>query len=488
MQACQSNRRSHTGHQRQLQPAALLLGAVALLASASATAIDLVALHDIAAKQDAELQAAFYRKQANNKLTNIAWANFYPQISGRFVKNYGRNESSVNDIRQPNANIDTRSIGLTINQSVFNWRNIGELQQAEAQTDAANADYEAAYKAFLLRVSERYFGVLSAQDNLTFAEAEEKALQRQFEQAEQRFEVGLTAVTDVLDARARYDQARARSIVAQNTLDDAFEGLSQLTGESFESLDLLRDELPLESPAPDSADEWIDIAMANSPVLESLRASADAAQSGIRIARAGHLPTLDLVGTFNEFTNLAFPPRNDQGGLDPNLPDISFASRDTQLSLQLNVPIFSGNRVTSQRKQARHQLNAAFMDVELQERTVMRNAYNFYRSVIADINEVQAREQAVISARSALEATQAGFEVGTRTIVDVLISEQQFFQAQRDYAQARYNYILDHLRLKQTAGVIDPEDLMRINTLLYKEPAGGRPPVDPRVKEGESQP
>jgi len=485
MQACQSNRRSHTGHRRLLQPAALLLGAAALLVSTLAAAIDLVALHDIAAKQDAELQAAFYRKQANNKLTNIAWANFYPQISASFSKNYGNNERVVANTRQPDTDIDNKSLGLNATWAVFNWRNLGELQQAEAQTDAADADYEAAYKAFLLRVSERYFGVLSAQDNLTFAEAEEKALQRQFEQAEQRFEVGLTAVTDVLDARARYDQARARTIVAQNTLDDAFEGLSQLTGESFESLDLLRDELPLESPEPASADDWIDIAMANSPVLDSLRATADAAQSGIRIARAGHLPTLDLVASFNEFTNSAVPLIDDNQVV---FGTTSFTSRDTQFGLRLNVPLFSGNRVTSQRLQARHNLNAAFQDVELQERTVMRNAYNFYRSVIADINEVQAREQAVISARSALEATQAGFEVGTRTIVDVLISEQQFFQAQRDYAQARYNYILDHLRLKQTAGVIDPEDLMRINTLLYKEPAGGRPPVDPRVKEAESQP
>ena len=467
-----------------LSPAMLCCVAAALM-TLPASAIDLVTLHDVAAKQDAELQAAYYRKQAGNKLTNIAWANFYPQINANASVNRGNNELAINFNREPDTDITNKRVGINLTQSIFNWNNLGQLQRAEARTDAADADYQAAYKAFLLRVSERYFGVLSAQDNLTFAEAEEKALQRQFEQAEQRFEVGLTAVTDVLDARARYDQARARTIVAQNTLDDAFEGLSQLTGESFEALDLLQDELPLETPAPDSADDWIDIAMANSPVLASLRATADAAQSDIRIARAGHLPTVDLVASFSEFTNREFPIRNiDQTFVGTT----TLVNRDTQVSIQFDVPIFSGFRVTSQRKQARHQLNAAFMDVELQERTVMRNAYNFYRSVVADINEVEAREQAVISARSALEATQAGFEVGTRTIVDVLISEQQFFQAQRDYAQARYDYILDHLRLKEAAGVIEPEDLMRINTLLYKEPPGGREPVDPRVKETASQP
>ena len=467
------------------QAVAPLLLAASLLSAPPASAIDLVALHDIASRQDAELQAAYYRKQAGNKQTNIAWANFYPQISGSYNKNWGASEASTAGNRLPDIDVNNSFAGVSITQSIFNWRNIGQLQQAKAQTDAADADYQAAYKSFLLRVSERYFGVLSAQDNLTFAEAEEKALQRQFEQAEQRFEVGLTAVTDVLDARARYDQARARSIVAQNTLDDAFEGLSQLTGESFESLDLLQDELPLESPAPDSADDWIDIAMANSPVLDSLRATSDAAESNIRVQSAGHMPTIDFVVNYNQSTNNARPVFSDEFAL---LGLTTTVNRSTQAGVRVEVPFFSGGRVTAQRKQARHQLNAAFMDVELQERTVMRNAYNFYRSVVADINEVEAREQAVISARSALEATQAGFEVGTRTIVDVLISEQQFFQAQRDYAQARYDYILDHLRLKEAAGVIEPEDLMRINTLLYKEPPGGREPVDPRVKETASQP
>jgi len=486
MQGFNSKQRTATPGQRQpLQPLLALALALVLALPLPAVAIDLVALHDVAVKQDAELQAAFYRKKAANKLTNIAWANFYPQINATASLNRGNNELSVNFQRLPDTNIKNKNVGINLSQSIFSWRNLGELQQAKAQTNAADADYETAYKGFLLRVSERYFGVLSAQDNLTFAEAEEKALQRQYDQAEQRFEVGLTAVTDVLDARARYDQARARTIVAQNTLDDAFEGLSQLTGESFESLDLLQDELPLETPAPDSADDWIDIAMTNSPVLQSFRATADAAQSNIRIQSSGHLPTIDLVASFSEFTNRALALRADDQTL---IGTTSLVSRDTQVGLRFDVPIFSGNRVTSQRLQARHNLNAAFQDVELQERTVMRDAYNFFRSVIADINEVEAREQAVISARSALEATLAGFEVGTRTIVDVLISEQQFFQAQRDYAQARYNYILDHLRLKQTAGVIEPEDLMRINTLLYKEPAGGRPPVDPRVKEGESLP
>ena len=483
MQVCPSLFRP--GHRRLLLPLVMLCCMAVTLVAVPASAIDLVALHDIAARQDAELQAAYYRKQAGNKLTNIAWANFYPQITGSYNKNWGTSEASTDGNPLPDIDVNNSFAGVSITQSIFNWRNIGQLQQAKAQTDAADADYEAAYKAFLLRVSERYFGVLSAQDNLTFAEAEEKALQRQFEQAEQRFEVGLTAVTDVLDARARYDQARARSIVAQNTLDDAFEGLSQLTGESFESLDLLQDELPLESPAPASADDWIDIAMANSPVLDSLRATSDAAESNIRVQSAGHMPTIDFVINYNQNTNNARPIFTDDFQLAGFLTTVN---RSTQAGLRVEVPFFSGGRVTAQRKQARHQLNAAFMDVELQERTVMRNAYNFYRSVVADINEVEAREQAVISARSALQATQAGFEVGTRTIVDVLISEQQFFQAQRDYAQARYNYILDHLRLKEAAGIIEPEDLMRINTLLYKEPPGGREPVDPRVKETASQP
>lgn len=438
----------------------LLLG---LLAGTPALAVDLVGIHDVAVKKDPQLRAAALRRDAAGENTDIAWANFYPQLSGSLSYDRGNNKLEIAGQRLPDTDIDRENYRLDLTQSIFNWQNYGLLRQARAQVSAAEADYNAAYQDFLLRVSERYFNTLTAEDSLTFAQAEEKALQRQFEQAEQRFEVGLTAVTDVLDARASYDQARARVIVAENALQDAYEGLRELTGTYFEELDVLQQELPLESPAPANAQEWVEIALNNNPALESSRQNAEVAEANVRIQRSGHLPTLDLVASYNRAANNAFPLRADDQSLIGNT---TLLSEDTQVGIRLNVPIFSGFRVSSQTRQAGLNMSAALQDVEFQERAAVRSAENSYRAVLADIREVEARQQAVISAESALDSTQAGFDVGTRTIVDVLLSEQRFFQAQRDYSQARHTYILDQLRLKQAAGVLQPEDLIKVNTLL----------------------
>lgn len=438
----------------------MLLG---LLMSMPVLAVDLVGIHDIAVSKDPQLRAAALRRDASGENTDIAWANFYPQLSASFSYDRGNNRLEIAGTRLPDTDIDRENYRVDLTQSIFNWQNYGLLSQARAQVSVAEADYNAAYQNFLLRVSESYFNILTAEDSLTFAQAEEKALQRQFEQAEQRFEVGLTAVTDVLDARASYDQARARVIVAENTLQDAYEALRELTGTYFEELQVLQQELPLESPDPANAQEWVDIALNNNPTLESSRQTAEVAESNIRIQRSGHFPTLDLVASYNRNANNAFALRADD---QTPLGNALLLSEDAQVGIRLNVPIFSGFRVNSQTRQAGLNFSAALQDVEFQERATVRSAENSYRAVLADIREVEAREQAVISAKSALDSTQAGFDVGTRTIVDVLLSEQRFFQAQRDYSQARHTYILDQLRLKQAAGVLVPEDLIKVNTLL----------------------
>lgn len=433
-------------------------------------AVDLAGVHDIAVKQDPQLRAAALRRDASDFETDIAWANFYPQISGSVQRTFGSTELEIQgipDLGIPDINtlndIDTENYRVELRQSVFNWRNYAELDQARARISVAAADYDAAYQDFLLRVSESYFAVLTSRDSLTFAKAEAKALERQYDQAEQRFEVGLTAVTDVLDARATFDDARARVIAAENALDDAHEGLRELTGTYFEVLNVLSQELPLVKPDPITPKQWVDIAMSNNPALLSSRQTADVSESNVRLQKSAFFPTVDLVASFNQNANNANAFRND------NLDIIATGlviNNQTQVQLQLNVPIFTGFRTTALTRQAKANLNAAFEDVEQQERSTLRLVENAFRSVLADIEEVQAREQAVISARGALDATQAGFEVGTRTIVDVLLSEQRFFQAQRDFSSARHNYILDHLRLKQAAGVLQAEDLVRVNSLL----------------------
>lgn len=437
----------------------------ATLASPAAMAVDLVGVHDLALKSDPQLQAAEYRRQATAENKTQAWANLLPQLGAGANWNKGSSkttfgEPELDDVEQNN---ETRNYEVSLQQSLYRQANYEQLDVARGQITQADAIYQIAFQDFLLRVSEGYFLVLTLIDGVTFAEAEEKALQRQFEQAEQRFEVGLTAVTDVHEARASYDNARARAIVARNDLADAKEGLKELTGKYFEQYDPLQEVLPLVEPDPPDAEEWVQMALSNNPVVLSSRAAVDIADSNMRLARSGHYPTLDLLATYNDFKD---NKRLFTDNVGQPIGTTTLGVDDTNIRLIFNVPIYQGGRVSSQTRQARLLLDATGQDLDDVQRAAVREAQNSYRAVLAGIQEVQAFEQAEISAESALEATQAGFEVGTRTIVDVLIAEQRRFQAQRDNSVARHAYIVRHLRLKSVGGLLSSEDLRVINQLL----------------------
>lgn len=437
-----------------------------LFFSAPAAAVDLVGVHDLALKNDPRLRAAEFRREATGENKAIARANLLPQIGAGGTWTYGTSKTNVPGVDIPSQDVNTSNYNATLRQSLYRQANYESLDIARGQISQADANYEIAYQDFLLRVSESYFLVLTNMDALTFREAEEKAFKRQYEQAQQRFEVGLTAVTDVHEARASYDSARARAIVARNDLADAEEALHELTGQYFEEYDALQEVLPLVEPEPNNGQSWVDMALQSNPLVLSSRAAVEVADANMRLARSGHLPTLDLVASYNQFKDNEYVYRQfDQQG---NLQEFnsSLKNKDTQAQLVLDVPIFQGGRVSAQTRQARYLLDATGQDLDDVQRGVVRQARNTYRAVLAGIQEVEAFEQARISAESALEATQAGFEVGTRTIVDVLIAEQRKFQAQRDNSIARHAYIINHLRLKRVAGLLDAEDLAVVNQLL----------------------
>ena len=450
----------------------LLIAAVCLISS-PVFAVDLVGIHDLAIKNDPQLRAASYRQDATGENTRQAWANLLPTISGRATRDWGNTTSRVGEVvidgelvqprTKQDSDIDTEFYSFNLRQSLYAQSNYENLDIARGQVSQAEATYNIAYQDFLVRVAGGYFSVLTAQDGVIFAEAEEKALQRQFEQAEQRFEVGLTAVTDVHEARASYDNARARAIVSRNNLADTKEALVELTGQYFDDYDPLQEVLPLVKPLPESPEEWVDIAMRYNPTVVFAHMGVEIADANIRLQRSGHYPTLDLVGALNRFTNnkRAFASLTGE-----NFATTEIQSDDNQIGLQLNVPIYQGGVITSRTRQARYLLNAVNEDLDQQQRAVVRATKNSYRAVIAGIEQVGAFGQAMISAESALEATQAGFEVGTRTIVDVLIAQQRYFQAQRDNSLARHTYIVDHLRLKASAGVLAEEDLHKVNSIL----------------------
>lgn len=447
---------------------ATLVALSAALGANTANAVDLVGIHNLAVKNDPILQAASYRRDATSENERQAWSNMLPSLSASAGINGGdrTNEIKPTEVSPQvilEQDIDTDNWQVDLSQVIYNQANYEQLDIARGQVSQAEAIYQGTYQDFLLRVSIAYFEVLTASDAVIFAEAEERALQRQFEQAEQRFEVGLTAITDVHESRASYDNARARAIVARNQLADAREGLRQLSGQYFEEIDPLQEQLPLLRPDPDNMEEWVDVALATNPFVINALFAVDIADANTRLQRSGHLPTLGFSASYGEFTNNAFDLTADSG---ERLVTTAFQQDELRYGLSLNIPIYQGGVVSSRTRQARYELNAVQMDLDDQQRFTMRETRNAYRAVIAGIEQVQAFGQALISAESALEATQAGFEVGTRTIVDVLLAQQRFYGAQRDNSLARHTYILNHLRLKAAAGLLSEQDLLAVNRIL----------------------
>ncbi len=442
----------------------LLAAGLALALAPTAWSVDLLGVYELAQSHDAELRAAERRLAIAGEIPVQTRASLLPQLSGSATQTLGSSSPQVGGTSLPSTDIDQRNFSIQLRQSLYDDANYGRLARGRAELAAADALYMEAFQTFLFRVAQRYFDVLTALDTVRFAEAEETALRRQFEQAEQRFEVGLAAVTDVHEARAVWDGARARVIVAQNLVEDAREALREITGARFENFSRLTDEVPLSPPDPANSAEWVQAALATNPVVQRRRHEVDAADADLRIARAGHLPSLGLTGSYNRNQNNEFVARDPQS--QAPIGTTTFRTDGWQLGVTLSVPIFEGFATESRRRQAGESLRLADEVLHQVERGVVRQAETAYRGVIAGIQEVEARRQALVSARSALEATNAGFEVGTRTIVEVLISEQRLYQAERDYSNARHQFILNGLRLRQAAGLLDERDLVAVNQLL----------------------
>ena len=436
----------------------------ALTFSASAGAVDLLGVYELAQSNDAALRAAERRLDAAEEIPKQARASLLPTINGSASRSIGSSDPQVGGRVLPSSDVDQENYSVSINQSIYDDRNWGQVARGRAELTTAQAEYEEAWQAFLFRVTQRYFDVLTALDSVTFANAEQTALRRQFEQAEQRFEVGLAAVTDVHEARAAFDGARARLILAENALEDAKEALRETAGAYFENFARLIEDIPLDSPDPADAQKWVEMALQNNPQVMQQRGQLDVARADLRIARAGHLPSLGVSGSYSRNVDNEFTARDPETQTPIGIT--SFQTDGWRAQVTLNVPIFQGFATQSRRRQAGYVLQLADEVLDQAQRGVVRQTEGAYRGVVAGIREVEARRQALVSANSALEATNAGFEVGTRTIVDVLLSEQRFFQAERDHSRARHQFILNQLLLKQAAGSLSENDLAEVNTLL----------------------
>ncbi|MGV6827690.1 MAG: TolC family outer membrane protein [bacterium] len=423
--------------------------AIMCCTSAVLNAENLVEVFDLAKAKDPQIRAALAQRESTREARPIAMAGLLPNIgmSGNLqYRNQTFDDTAIDDE-------DFGSAGLSVDllQPIYRRDRVLAVEQAEWQLEQADADYASAEQDLIFRTATAYFGVLAAQEDVEFAKAELTAIERQLDQAQQRFEVGLIAVTDVHEAQARFDQSRADLIRAENNLDNAWEELRTIIATKPDQLAQLQDEMPLTPPDPAEIDEWSDMALKNSPIVQASSHATQIAQREIDRQHAGHYPTLDLFAGYS--TNRT--GRNEVSDSD-----------DAQIGVLLDVPLYQGGGVSAATRKARQDLMVSQENLDNTRRLVDREVRDSYRGVQASISGVRALEASTVSAQSALDATEAGFEVGTRTQIDVLNSQRDFFRAKRDYAQARYNYILLHLRLRQAAGILSIEDLKEFNKLL----------------------
>ena len=360
---------------------------------------------------------------------------------------------------------DTTNWDVQLRQTLFRWDQFVTLKQSDKRVNQAGANFEAAKQDLLLRVSERYFDVLAAQDTLNSEAGAREAIGRQLEQAEKRFEVGLIAITDVQEAKAGYDQAVAAEIAAKRNLATAQEFLREITGEYIAQLAAPSEELPLKNPDPSDEQAWVETAKGQNLALVASRLASEIARDEIRVRRAGHYPTLDLVASRSDRDTDATRTNISSLGGTTTGPADSDSEGDT-ISLQVSIPIFSGGFTSSRVQEAVYQHRAAKEALERVARETERQTRDAYLGVLSEISRVRALRQALESSTTALKATEAGFEVGTRTTVDVLDARRNLLQAETNYARSRYDYILNVLRLKEAAGILDVRDLEEVDGWL----------------------
>jgi outer membrane protein len=436
---------------------------ILLAGTSSIKAKNLSEIFQLALQNDPVLKQSEARQAAVGESKNQSTALFFPVITatGTSSKDYLHNKKAGSfDFRGSQVNQDfwSHTFSLNITQPLFHWDHWIQLSQSENRIAEAEASYQAELQNLMTRTTEAYFNVLSARDNLAFIRAEKGAIAKQLDQARQQFEVGIIAITDVNEAQAGFDQAVASELEAINRLDNAKEALNEIIGEQEVTLDTLSEQLPLRKPEPATISEWSSRAeLDNYNIIAALN-QAEVARKSIDLQRNGHLPQLDMIASY--------------AASDVNS---SFGFRgDTQsVGVQLNVPLFEGGAVNSRIRQAQFEYEAAKENLVATKRSIKRQVKDAFRGVMTNMSQVEAFKAVVVSAETALVAAEAGFQVGTRTMVDVLTEQRFLYRAKRDLSRARYDYVINSIRLKQLSSNLTMADMDQISRFLTASSAAG---------------
>ncbi len=449
------------------------LGCLLTLVTTVSSADTLREIYELALDNDAQLKAQEAQYMADMESRNLGRAVLLPQVSANYDFTRGDIDQDSESINFDNTgnfvpietssstDTDREGYQVSLNQALFDLPAWFSFQAGKEASQQAEATFAAEQQDLIVRVVETYLGVLRAQDNLQASQARERAFMRQLEQTRQRFEVGLIAITDVHESQAAYDLAQVERIVDENNVNVAQERLSILTGQYHSNLNLLAPDFAISKPDPLERAEWVGFALKNNFRLKAARYGEQAARQTARANKMQHMPRVSGSVSYSDYEIDGDFTREPE-----SLFDLGPDSQQEQEVIQVRVdlPLYSGGSISANRRRAAQNYIAARENRVNLMRNTVTNTRSLHMTVVSDVSRVAARKQSIVSSQSALDATTAGYEVGTRNIVDVLDAQNSLFAAKRDYANARYDYVNNIFRLKQQAGILSPQDIYRLES------------------------
>lgn len=424
---------------------------------------DLLSVYEAATLNDPQLSAARHAYQAQLEAVPQARAGLLPQITAGAT-------TEITQLVRDDPSLTRDRSGTTfranLSQPLFRADRWYQLKAAQASVAQAGLELAVKEQTLVFNTAQAYIEVLRQQDNVAAAKAEEGALLRQRDQAQGRLEDGASSITDVYDAQAASDNARANRQQMQRKVDDAYDALTRLTKQTYTAIAGMAHQLPIEPPVPNDARLWVESAIQQNLQLQANDHAIRVAQETLHQRKAGYAPTIDVVASYRKGDNDNFgysnPTDFGSNGYRGNVAQSS-------IGIELNIPLYSGGMTRSQVTESTERLYQSQDEREDRLREIVLNTRNAFRGVNADIEQVTARRQSILSGQKSVEANQVGVDVGSRNIADVLTAQKQLYAAVRDYNNARYDFILDNLKLKQATGTLSPDDLRQLSQYLKRD-------------------